>query len=125
MSLHITHVEAQALAAFITRIRPDWDHPGIFAAIGKTRDLGSAAAIGAALCRLAENRDLRTPALLAEPGPHWGGTTTATRQPPQRCPEHPTERAWNCRPCEAQAIDREEAQAKIRELHDELRKARA
>jgi hypothetical protein len=100
MSLHITKTEAQALATFISRVRTDWDHPGVMAAIHKARDLGSAAAIGAALCRLAENTQLRTPALLAEPGAHWAGTTVATRQPPQRCTDHPTQPAGRCTQCE-------------------------
>lgn len=101
MSLHITQTEAQALAAFVARIRPDWDHPGIVAAIGKARDVGPAAAVGAALCRLAENGELRTPALLAEPGAHWGGTTAATRRPPTLCPDHPTARLHDCPECRA------------------------
>lgn len=124
MSLHINEVEARALAAFVSRIRPDWDHPGIVSAIQKARELGSAAAVGAALCRLAENHDMRTPALLAEPGPHWGGTTVATRKPPTMCPDHPTSRALNCRECARVAAEHEIAQAKIRELRNELRKAK-
>jgi hypothetical protein len=94
--MHIDHTQATALAAFVGRIRPDWDHPGIVAAIGKARSLGSAAAVGAALCRLAENLELRTPAMLAEPGNHWGGTSVASRQAPSMCPDHPTEKAGAC-----------------------------
>jgi hypothetical protein len=123
MSLHITQTEAQALTAFVERVRPEWDRPGILAAIRKAQGLGSAAAIGAALCRLAENRDLRTPALLAEPGPHWAGTTVATRPPPTMCADHPTSRALDCRQCAAETVAAD--QAKIRALHDELRKAKA
>src|SRR5690349_20656220 len=102
--MRMTKVEAQALAAFVARVRPDWQQPGIMAAIEKAVPLGSAAAIGGALCRLAENLELRTPALLAEPGPHWSGTTVATRQPPVKCPEHPGEKAGACRECEALAV---------------------
>jgi hypothetical protein len=101
--MRMSKVEAQALAAFVGRIRPDWQQPGIVAAIEKALPLGSAAAIGAALCKLAENYDLRTPALLAEPGPHWHGTTVASRQPPSMCPDHPGQRAGNCADCAAAA----------------------
>jgi len=102
--MHIDHTQATALAAFVGRIRPDWDHPGIVAAIGKARSLGSAAAIGAALCRLAENRELRTPAMLAEPGTHWSGTTVAKLPPPIMCAEHPHQPARECPDCRAQAV---------------------
>lgn len=94
--VRITKVEAQALAAFIGRIRPDWNQPGIVAAIEKAGPLGPAAAVGAALCKLAENYELRTPAMLDQPGPHWAGTTVATRTPPTMCPDHPEWRAHRC-----------------------------
>ena len=111
--MHIDQTQAQALAAFVGRIRPDWDHPGIVAAIGKARSLGSAAAVGAALCRLAENLELRTPAILADPGHHWAGTSAASRQAPVMCPEHSTEKAGNCRACAAAALtDPEEIRAR-------------
>lgn len=119
----ISNAQSQALAALVSRLRDDWDHPGILAAITKARDVGPPAAIAAALCRLAENRDMRTPALLAEPGTHWGGTTVATRKPPTMCPDHPTSRALDCRQCAAVTVTAD--QTKIRQLHDELRKARA
>jgi hypothetical protein len=119
----ISNAQAQALAALVSRLRDDWDHPGILAAIHKARDVGPPAAIAGALCRLAENRDMRTPALLAEPGAHWGGTTVATRKPPTMCPDHPTSRAAQCLECAAETVAAD--QAKIRELHDSLRKARA
>jgi hypothetical protein len=113
--MHIDHTQATALAAFVGRIRPDWDHPGIVAAIGKARGLGSAAAVGAALCRLAENLELRTPAMLPDPGNHWGGTTVASRQAPSMCPDHPTEKAGPCLesgPCSLEVIkDRRRAAA--------------
>jgi hypothetical protein len=114
MSLHITQTQAEALAAFVCRVRSDWDHPGVMAAIKKARDLGPAAAVGAALCRLAENRDLRTPALLAEPGPHWGATTVATRQPPSMCPDHPTSRILDCQECLDEVADAEAGLARVK-----------
>ena len=99
----ITKAEAQALATFVARCREDWDHPGIVAAIGKAAHLGAPAAIGAALCRLAENRELRTPASLASPGAHWGGTTVAKVAPPVMCPDHPSQKASWCLECEDEA----------------------
>jgi hypothetical protein len=99
--MHIDKAQAQALAAFVSRIRPDWDHPGIVAAISRARNLGSAAAVGAALCRLAENLELRTPAILADPGHHWSGTTVASRQAPVMCTDHPAQPRGRCTECAA------------------------
>ena len=109
--MRITTSQAQALAAFVSRVRDDWDHPGIVAAIQKAAPLGSPAAIGAALCRLAENRELRTPAMLADPGTHWSGTTVAKVAPPVMCPEHPAEKASACKECIAAAVPADQCAA--------------
>jgi hypothetical protein len=101
--MRITAAQTQALAAFVSRIRDDWDHPGIVAAITKAAPLGTPADIGTALCRLAANAELRTPAILADPGTHWADTTVAKRTPPVMCPEHSTEKAGACRVCIARA----------------------
>lgn len=92
----MTQAQAQALAAFVWRIRDDWDQPGILAAIRKAGTLGTPAEIGTALCRLAGNRELRTPALLSEPGPHWHETSVASRVWPVMCEQHPHVRASRC-----------------------------
>lgn len=87
----MTSAQSQALAAFVARIRTDWDQPGILAAITKASNLASPAAIGRALCALAENRELRTPALLASPGKHWqqdGEPVGPNGSNNVRCPEH-------------------------------------
>ena len=105
--MRITKAEAQALAAFVARCRSDWDHPGIVAAIQKAAPLGSPAAVGAALCRLAENRELRTPAMLADPGAHWSGTSVAKVAPPVMCADHPDQPARACKTCEDAAVPAE------------------
>jgi len=102
--MRINAAQTQALAAFVSRIRDDWDHPGIVAAIQKAAPLGTPADIGTALCRLAANLELRTPAILADPGTHWADTTVAKRTPPVMCPEHSMEKAGACRACIAQAV---------------------
>ena len=122
--MHLNETQAQALAAFIGRVRPDWDHPGIMAALKKAAPLGSGAAVGAALCKLAENMELRTPALLADPGSHWAGTTVASRQPPSMCPEHPAEKAGACQQCAAAALaDPDAIRAKADAVRAALRSA--
>lgn len=41
----------------------------------------------------------KTPALLAEPGPHWDRTPVASRPAPSMCPEHPAQRVGRCTDC--------------------------
>lgn len=102
--MRISQAQAQALATFVSRIRTDWDHPGIVAAIQRAAAIASPADIGVALCRLAANPDLRTPAILPDPGTHWQGTLTGSRPAPVMCPDHPTWKASACTdsgPCRA------------------------
>lgn len=71
MTGRLTKVEAQALAAFITRVRPDWDAPGIVACLGKAAHLGTPLEVAIACLELAKNPALSTPGLLPERGRHW------------------------------------------------------
>lgn len=125
----MTETQGQAIATAVNRCRPDWDHAGILAALRKARELGAPQAVAAALFRLAENHDLRTPASLADPGRHWQGTTVASRQPPTMCPEpgHESWRALECNdrgPCfdASQLADHDAGAALVRA---ELAQARA
>jgi hypothetical protein len=91
--------QTQALVALIHQLRKDWDLAGIRAAIAKAATIGSAADIATAACRCAANPDMRTPALIAEPGPHWLGTTAGTRQAPIMCADHPQWKGGHCPQC--------------------------
>lgn len=94
----MTAAQAQALATLVTRLRPDWDHVGLVSVIGKARHLGSPIQISRALLVLAENRELRTPALLVEKGRHWvqdGEPVGPNVSHNVRCVEHPI----NFMPC--------------------------
>lgn len=87
----MTQVQAEALATLVTRLRPDWDHVGLMSVIGKARHMGTATQISRALLALCENRELRTPALLAEKGRHWqqdGEPIGPNGSHNIRCPEH-------------------------------------
>lgn len=95
----MTKAMAESLATFVSRIRPDWDHPGIVAAVGKAQNLGSPFDVARALVNLAENRDLTSPGLLHQPGKHWRNADSEPTGPNVthnvRCPEHPI----NFHPC--------------------------
>lgn len=100
----ITRSQGQALAALLHQLRGDWDLPGINAAIRKAAAHGSAADVAVAACRCAANPEMRTPALISEPGTHWQGTVVGTRQAPLMCAEHPTQPARHCADCTALAV---------------------
>ena len=98
--------QSQALVALIGQLRKDWDLAGIRAAVKKAAAIGAPADIAIAACRCAANPDMRTPALIAEPGPHWQGTTAGTKQAPVMCANHPSHPAGNCGKCRAESVPR-------------------
>lgn len=111
----ISRTEAEYLATGIVRARADgvasgllkpWDKPGIIAAILECRGM-PLLAVGAAAYRIAARTDLRTPVALAQPGPHWEGTSVASQRQPARCAEegHENEPAGDCPRCRAAKAD--------------------
>lgn len=126
----MTQTQAQAIATACNRVRDDWHHAGILAALRKAAPLGSPAAVAAALFRLADDRTMDTPGLLHQPGPWWGGTTVADRRPPTMCGDHPQHRAAGCPACadEIHAVDHAahvaQIQASIRELNTQRHHAK-
>lgn len=104
----MTQTQGQALAAFVARIRTDWDQPGILAAIAKAQTLGTPVQVARALINLADNTDLRTPAILAQPGSHWlapdGSHVQRRGDNDVRCPDHSMS-VMPCPQCEAKRCD--------------------
>lgn len=100
----LTRSQGEALTALLHQLRRDWGLPGIAAALRKTATLGAPADIAVAACRCAANPQMRTPALIPEPGPHWQGTETGQRMAPVMCVEHPQHPARNCLECVALAV---------------------
>ena len=100
----LTQTQGQALATAVAKLRPDWDQSGILAALAKAANLGTPFQIARALVNLAENPDLRTPAILAQPGSHWrnpdGSTSHRRGDNDVRCIEHPSS-FMPCPQCEA------------------------
>ena len=88
----MTKVQAEALAAFVARIRPEWRPAGILAALEKAAATADVHDVACALIRLAEDATVNTPGLLPQPGPHW--LKADGSKPPRRgdhtmtCPEH-------------------------------------
>lgn len=93
----ITDDQARTLAAHVHTLRPDWDVPGIRAAISKARHVADAHDLGAALIRYAKREDMKTPGLFHEDGPHWRASVDVTpRVVVAKCGRHP----WAPIPCQ-------------------------
>jgi hypothetical protein len=105
----ITDDQARALAALVASLHPGWDVPGVRVAIHKARHRGDAFAVARAALEVASRVELRTPALLAEDGPHWGTSTQVPRPQQARCVVHPFELADPCRECRAEELAAGEA----------------
>jgi hypothetical protein len=90
----MTKVQAEALAAFVSRMRPEWRTVGIVAALEKAATTADAWDVAHALLNLAAEPSVLTPGLLPGPGPHWrrdDGSKPARRgDNDMHCPEHPS-----------------------------------
>lgn len=86
----INSAQARALAVFVNTIRPDWDVPGIAAALHRARNRAPVDELATALIRFSRRDDLRTPAVFDQDGTHWMGLPVAEARSPQRpkCPTH-------------------------------------
>ena len=103
--MRIDRAQAEALAAFIIRVRTDWSHGGVMAAIGKVTD-ADPLDIARALVNLATDPTALTPALLEKPGPWWRNPESRNVAPPRnsmRCHEHP-DQEMPCATCRAELV---------------------
>ena len=89
--MKITRPQAEALAAFIIRVRADWRQAGVIAAIEKCPN-EYPLDIARALINLAADATVQTPGLLHGPGPHWlrpdGKATPRKGDHDIPCPDH-------------------------------------
>ena len=102
----LSQSQGQALTALLHTIRRDWGLAGITAALKKASPLGSAAEVAVAACRVAANEGIRSPSLIADPGPHWLGLAAGSRLAPQMCVTHPEQKAGVCVECWEAAVPR-------------------
>lgn len=124
--MRITRVQAEALGVLATRLRPDWDHPGVMAAIERARDTADALDLCRALLNLAGNPALTSPGMLPKPGRHWtradGAPTPRRGDHTMHCPDHPDQP----QPCPQRHytgpdLTTEEVAANAAALREELR----
>lgn len=90
--MKMTKVQAEALAAFVARVRPEWRPAGILAALEKAAATADVHDVACALIRLAADPTVKTPGMLAQSGPWWvkaDGTKAPRRgDHTMTCPEH-------------------------------------
>ena len=121
----MTRAQEVAIATAVQQLRPDWDHPGIVAALRAAQAHGTPAEVAAAACRLASNLKLRNPGMLSQPGAHWrapaeGGPTVSVVV--TRCGEHPEHPAARCPECPSPAdVARVDHAARAAEVRAALR----
>lgn len=100
----MTKVQAEALTAFVVRVRPEWRPAGVLAALEKAAPTADVHDVACALIRLAQDQSVHTPGLLPQQGPHWlkpDGSKPARRgDHTMRCPEH-GEPYLSCTECAA------------------------
>ena len=119
----MTRSQEVAIATAVQQLRPDWDHPGIVAALRAAQAHGTPAEVAAAACRLAGNLKLRNPGMLAQPGAHWkapaeGGPTVSvvvTRCAVQGHEHLPAARCPACEEANRGEVDHDAGVAAVRE----------
>lgn len=122
----MTRSQAVAVATAVQQVRPEWDHPGILAALQAAQGHGTPAEVAAAAFRLAGDLKVRTPGMLAQPGKHWkapaeGGPTVSVVV--TRCGEHPDHPAARCPACEEANRGEVDHQAGVAAVREALRSA--
>ncbi len=122
----MTRSQAVAVATAVQQVRPEWDHPGILAALQAAQGHGTPAEVAAAAFRLAGDLKVRTPGMLAQPGKHWrapaeGGPTVSVVV--TRCGEHPEHPAARCPLCEEANRGEVDHQAGVAAVREALRSA--
>ncbi|UFU03456.1 hypothetical protein LQF12_02260 [Ruania suaedae] len=99
---------AQALTVLIHEIRPAWDEQGIYAALGKARDMGTLPEIATAAIKAALDPEAKTPGIIASQGPHWRTPPEATASQPireDRCKVYGhSDTARTCRSCRGEYL---------------------
>ncbi|QAY16162.1 hypothetical protein SEA_SONALI_50 [Arthrobacter phage Sonali] len=104
----LTLKQAQIIAAAWHEVRPDWGIPSLMTLLQENSRHAPFAELLRAGINAGLNPKVRTPAVIFKPGKHWLDAEAA--QDPARtswfgndssdeCPNHPTVKAWNCRPC--------------------------
>lgn len=118
--------QAQALAALVHALRPDWEPAGIMTALAAARDRGDVFEVAQAAIHAASVKANRTPAVIPLAGEHWTrgralGASGTTDVRFERCdkPGHKSFPAANCSACRSEQIAGEGTRTDPRQHTDE------
>jgi hypothetical protein len=78
--MSMTKSQGTILARLIAELRPEWEFQGILAAIKKATAKGNEFDVSLAAIYAASDPGARTPAFIAENGPHWDSVTAMPRE---------------------------------------------
>ncbi|RII41910.1 hypothetical protein DWB68_10310 [Galactobacter valiniphilus] len=99
-----TREQAACLANLLNQIRPDWPTSSLMTLLAEHRTHPATfGEICQAAITKAQEADLRTPAAIFNPGPHWPERAKATL-PRTPCPQHREEDEHTCRCCAADRL---------------------
>lgn len=103
----LSQVEAHRLAGAINQLRPEWPLASLSTFIHKNLAARAYRDAAVALTWVACDPQTLTPARVLEAGPWWKATQAqdaTVSAISHSCPEHPSERAWDCRPCAEEVV---------------------
>lgn len=91
---HISRIEAEALATAVAWLRPDWNQPGVLAALRDVAPTADKWDVYHAIGAIAADPTVKTPGFLKTKGAHWqrmDGSKPARRGDHNvPCVDHPT-----------------------------------
>ena len=104
----IDKADAERIAQAVHDLRPEWPTQSVLTLIGNSEDLRTRAYrdLAVAFAYVACDPASLTPGRVREQGPWWQHTTAqkaTVSAVTTRCPEHPSNAAWNCPECDADA----------------------
>ena len=120
----IDKADAERIAQAVHDLRPEWPAQSVLTLIGNSDDLRTRAYrdLAVALTFVACDPASLTPGRVREAGPWWAHTNAqraTVSAVTNRCPEHPSERLWDCGPCrEAAATDPDAVAAGLAKLRE-------
>lgn len=130
----ITLPQAKMCAAVWHEIRPEWGIPSLMTLLEQNATRAPFAHLIRAGINAALNPKVRTPAVIFQHGKHWleaeqmtdpVATSRLGNDTSEDCPNHPTVKAWNCRPCRRADPPPPDLRERIAAEAEKARQARA
>jgi hypothetical protein len=107
-SKNLTFPQAQIIAAAWHEVRPEWSIPSMMTLLEENAGHAPFPELLRAGINAGLNPKIKTPGVIFKPGKHWldaeqaadpSRTSWFGNDTSEDCPNHPTVKAWDCRPC--------------------------